>query len=464
MNPDSPPAFGWRDAVTVYFDRRFAKILLLGAISGFPWVIIGSMLTLWLKEEGFSRSGIGLFGLVFSVYALNFLWAPIVDSARIPFFCARFGQRRGWILAMQSIIAIGVWLLAATDPARSVWLVSLWAFVVALASATQDVAIDALRIELLAREESRKASAGSACATMGWWFGFGGGGAIALFAVDALQTAGSQSHWQTAFALMSILVAAKSAALIFFVPESPIKVRPQASAEASARPTLAVRADPTWTAMAARAGALYAAPVLSFLRRHGARAGLSLLAVIFFFKIGEAFLGRMSLVFYKEVGFSNTDIATYQKSLGTIVVCAAAFAGGVINARFGILRGLVVGGLLMSATNLLFALLAWHPEKWLFAIAVGADQITTAISTVAFVAFISQLCERAHTATQYAAFASLGNFSRTTLAASSGFLVDALGGDWPFFFVLTTAMVAPSLFLLFALRKRLSPLLGASGG
>ena len=463
MNPDSPPAFGWRDAVTVYFDRRFAKILLLGAISGFPWVIIGSMLTLWLKEEGFSRSGIGLFGLVFSVYALNFLWAPIVDSARIPFFCARFGQRRGWILAMQSIIAIGVWLLAATDPARSVWLVSLWAFVVALASATQDVAIDALRIELLAREESRKASAGSACATMGWWFGFGGGGAIALFAVDALQTAGSQSHWQTAFALMSILVAAKSAALIFFVPESPIKVRPQASAEASARPTLAVRADPTWTAMAARAGALYAAPVLSFLRRHGARAGLSLLAVIFFFKIGEAFLGRMSLVFYKEVGFSNTDIATYQKSLGTIVVCAAAFVGGVINARFGILRGLVVGGLLMSATNLLFALLAWHPEKWLFAIAVGADQITTAISTVAFVAFISQLCERAHTATQYAAFASLGNFSRTTLAASSGFLVDALGGDWPFFFVLTTAMVAPSLFLLFALRKRLSPLLGANG-
>ena len=462
MNPDSPSAFGWRDAVTVYFDRRFAKILLLGAISGFPWVIIGSMLTLWLKEEGFSRSGIGLFGLVFSVYALNFLWAPIVDSMRVPFFCARFGQRRGWILAMQSIIAIGVWLLAATDPARSVWLVSLWAFVVALASATQDVAIDALRIELLAREESRKASAGSACATMGWWFGFGGGGAIALFAVDALQTAGSQSHWQTAFALMSILVAAKSAALIFFVPESPIKVRPQASAEASARPTLAVRADPTWTAMAARAGALYAAPVLSFLRRHGARAGLSLLAVIFFFKIGEAFLGRMSLVFYKEVGFSNTDIATYQKSLGTIVVCAAAFVGGVINARFGILRGLVVGGLLMSATNLLFALLAWHPEKWLFAIAVGADQITTAISTVAFVAFISQLCERAHTATQYAAFASLGNFSRTTLAASSGFLVDALGGDWPFFFVLTTAMVAPSLLLLFALRKRLSPLLGAN--
>ena len=456
MNPDSPPAFGWRDAVTVYFDRRFAKILLLGAISGFPWALIGSMLTLWLKEEGFSRSGIGLFGLVFAVYAFNLLWAPIVDSMRVPFFCSRFGQRRGWILAMQSVIAVGVWMLAATDPARSVWLVSLWAFVVALASATQDVAIDALRIELLARAESRKVGAGSACATAGWWFGFGGGGAIALFAVDALQTAGSQSHWQTAYALMSILVAAKSAALIFFVPESAAKARPQASAEASARPTLA--------AVAARAGALYAAPALSFLRRHGARAGLSLLAVIFFFKIGEAFLGRMSLVFYKEVGFSNTDIATYQKGLGTIVFCAAAFAGGVINARFGILRGLVVGGLLMSATNLLFALLAWHPEKWLFAIAVGADQITTAISTVAFVAFISQLCERAHTATQYAAFASLGNFSRTTLAASSGFLVDALGGDWPFFFVLTTAMVAPSLFLLFALRKRLSPLLGASGG
>lgn len=451
MNPNPAPAFGWRESLAVYFDRRFAKILLLGAMSGFPWALIGSMLTLWLKEEGFSRSGIGLFGLVFAVYAINLLWAPIVDSVRIPFFSARFGRRRGWILAMQAVIAVGVCLLATADPARSVWLVSLWAFLVAAASATQDVAIDALRIETLARAESRKVGAGSACATAGWWIGYGIGGGIALFAADALQTAGVKSHWQAAYALTTILIAAKSAALIFFVSEPATDSRPRPPAKEPARPA--------WTALAARAAALYADPALAFLRRHGARAGLALLAVIFFFKIGEAFLGRMSLVFYKEVGFSNSDIAAYQKGLGTIVVCFAAFAGGVLNARFGILRGLLVGGILMAGTNLLFALLAWHPEKWLFAFAVVADQITAAISTVAFVAFISQLCDRAHTATQYAAFASLGNFSRTTLAASSGFLVDALGGDWPLFFALTTAMVAPSLLLLVALRGRLAPLM-----
>jgi PAT family beta-lactamase induction signal transducer AmpG len=208
-----------------------------------------------------------------------------------------------------------------------------------------------------------------------------------------------------------------------------------------------------------RVSAIYYMPVARFLKTHGARVGVIVIATILLFKVGEAFLGRMSLVFYKEIGFSKSDIALYQKGLGTLSVCLFSVLGSLINARYGLFRGILLGGVAMASTNLLFALLAAHPEKWLFTVAVVTDQFTTAISTVAFVAFISQLCDRTYTATQYAVFASLGNLSRTTLSAGSGVVVDALGGNWSLFFVLTTLMVVPSLVLLLAVRKDLMPLM-----
>ena len=162
---------------------------------------------------------------------------------------------------------------------------------------------------------------------------------------------------------------------------------------------------------------------------------------------------------HKEIGFSKSDIALYQKGLGTFSVCFFSVVGSLINARYGLFKGIFACGVAMASTNLLFALLAAHPVKWLFTVAVVTDQFTTAISTVAFVAFISQLCDRTYTATQYAAFASLGNLSRTTLSAGSGMVVDALGGNWSLFFVLTTLMVVPSLVLLLVVRKDLKPLM-----
>ncbi len=204
---------------------------------------------------------------------------------------------------------------------------------------------------------------------------------------------------------------------------------------------------------------LYRDPVVSFAGRYGVRLALMLLFFVFFFKIGEAFLGRMSLVFYKEIGFSKSQIGLLSGGLGTVTVCVFAVLGSFINARYGLFRGIVLGGCAMAATNFLFALLAHYPEQWLFTVAVVADQFTTAVSTVAFVAFLSQLCDRAHTATHYAALASLGNLSRTTLAAASGALVDGLGGNWSLFFVLTVLMVTPSLFVLAAARRRLRPVM-----
>lgn len=451
-------------AMRVYADRRMAKILFLGFISGFPWLLIGSMLSLWLKDEGLSRTGIGLFGLVGVVYAINALWAPLVDGLPLPFLSKWLGRRRAWIVAMQGVIVLamfGLFLLPNVGEGN-LWWVALFIFIIATASATQDVAIDATRIEMFGEEEAGKVGAGAAMATSGWWLGFGGGKALAFPFIAAMQAAGVENAWQSGYLSLTIIVALCAAGVVLFL-------RPPAAAASAATIAVAppqgaakVAASASAAAPLARAADLFVAPVADFFRRYGMRLALSLLLFIFFFKIGEAFLGRMSLVFYKEVGFSISEIGLLSGGLGTVTVCVFAVFGGFFNARYGLFRGIILGGVAMAATNFLFAALAENPERWLFVVAVVADQFTTAVSTVAFVAFLSQLCDRAHTATQYAALASLGNLSRTTLAAASGALVDGLGGDWPLFFVLTVLMVSPSLVVLFFVRKRVGPLLAGA--
>ena len=437
----------WRRALSVYRDMRMLKILLLGFISGFPWLLIGSMLSLWLKEEGLSRSSIGLFGLAFSVYAVNALWAPAVDGVRLPFFSA-LGRRRSWIVLMQIFIAaaaFGLFLLPSA--AGALHLAAILIFMIAAASATQDVAIDALRIELIGKDEPEKVGPGAAMATSGWWLGFGGGKAVALPLVSFLQETEVAAAWQWGYLAMLVVVVLSSVLLILFVKESPAKAAAVVAEKKEGRNIFL------------RAGDIYAAPIKSFVSRHALRLALLLLAFVFFFKIGEAFLGRMSIVFYKEIGFSKNEIGLLSGGLGTITVCIFAVLGSGINARYGLYRGIVIGGIAMATTNLLFALLAFWPERWLFGAAVVADQFTTSVSTVAFVAFISQLCAREYAATQYAALASLGNLSRTTLAAGSGFLIDGLDGDWPVFFLLTALMVTPSLLILFFRRRQIAPLM-----
>ena len=442
----------WRGALSAYRDRRMAKILLLGFISGFPWLLIGSMLSLWLKEEGLSRSAIGLFGLAFSVYAVNALWAPIVDGVRIPLL--RFlGRRRSWIILMQIIIAAAMFgLVLLPSAAGSLQLVAVFIFIIASASATQDVAIDALRIELINRNEPEKVGPGAAMTTSGWWLGFGGGKAFALPFVAALQGAGIANAWQKGYLALMVVVFLSCALLIIFIKEKPAQ-KTETENESENTPHSGAKN------ILRNAAKIYTMPVKSFVSQYTLNLALLLLAFIFFFKIGEAFLGRMSIVFYKEVGFSISQIGLLSGGLGTITVCIFAVLGSTINARYGLYKGIIIGGLAMAATNLLLALLAVYPEQWLFGIAVVADQFTTSVSTVAFVAFLSQLCAREYAATQYAALASLGNLSRTTLAAGSGFLVDGLGGNWTLFFIITVLMVSPSLAILLWQKRRIEPLM-----
>ena len=445
---------GWREALGMYRDVRMARILLIGMMSGLPQVAVFSMLTLWLQESGFSRSDIGLFGLVGLAYAANIAWAPVVDGVRIPGLTRWLGVRRSWIVLMQGLIALCLAMLSQLEPAGQLWWIAFWMVALAAASATQDVAIDALRIEQFRENEPRKVGGGSAMATSGWWIGYGLGGALALWIVDRLQEAGVERAWQHGYLWLIVVVVALVALFLWLVPESR---HPDHLDEPKAPPRPGLgSALPTWGRHVAR---IYAQPVRSFVVRYGLRIAVMLLAAVFLFKVGEAFLGRMSLVFYKEIGFSKSDIALYSKGYGAVAITVFAVLGSLINARYGVLRGLIIGGVAMALTNLLFALLAWYPTAWLFATAVVADQFTTAISTVAFVAFLSQLCDRNWTATQYAVLASLGTLSRTSLAAGSGFLVDGLGGNWPLFFVLTTLMVVPSLLLVLWNRHALAPFL-----
>ena len=471
-------------SLSVYFERRMARILLLGIVSGFPWVLIGSALSLWLKEEGLSRTAIGWAGLIFGVYAVNFLWAPLIDRLRVPWLTERLGHRRAWIVTLQGVILACLVLWSMIEPMANLAGVVAVGLVIAIASATQDITIDALRIEQIGATEGESMAAGAAVAVVGWWTGYKLGGALALETAQAFQNAGVEDYWQAAFLVLGGVVVLCNVGLAF-VREPPPAERIAAQAQdehrIASRFDLSGRfGDAWWWRRAHRAAsfldlsgrsgraaawlaATVAGPLMSFFRRNGLAIAAAVLGFIFLFKIGEAFLGRMSLLFYKEIGFSKSDIALYSKGLGWVTTVAFTVLGGLFAVRMGLVRAMFLSGIAMALTNLLFAVLAWTGKsEALFAAAVVADDLTSAFATVTFVAFISMLVDRTYTATQYALLASIGTAGRTLFAASSGALVDWLDGDWGTFFVITTLMVIPSLVCLWAIRKRLGDLLAGA--
>ncbi len=443
------------ETFSIYLDRRMVRILLLGIISGFPWVLIGSSLSLWLKEDGLSRSTIGWAGLIFGVYAINYLWAPIIDRIRIPWLTNKIGHRRGWIVTMQFFILISLVCWSTIDPSANLWAVIAIGLVIAIASATQDITVDALRIEQIGENEGTSMQAGAAMAVVGWWTGYKLGGVVALNAAEYFQNAGIENYWQTTFLILGIIVIACNIGLMFVHEPQPTE-RQVAQRQTDQMIEKKLGTSNFITKMIAWISGTIAGPVISFFKRNGFAIALGILGFVFLFKIGEAFLGRMSIVFYKEMGFSKGDIALYSKGIGWITTVVFTLIGGLFAIRSGVIKAMFVSGILMAATNLLFAALAWSGKsELLFAFAVLLDDIAAAFATVAFVAFISLLVDRTYTATQYALLASIGTLGRTTLAASSGELVDWLNGDWGTFFVITTLMVIPSLVCLWFIRNKI---------
>tara|TARA_Y100000590_G_scaffold277931_1_gene311976 strand:- start:6186 stop:7556 length:1371 start_codon:yes stop_codon:yes gene_type:complete len=443
------------ESFSIYFEKRMARILLLGIISGFPWVLIGSSLSLWLKEDGLSRSTIGWAGLIFGVYAFNYLWAPIIDRIRIPWLTRKIGHRRGWIVIMQLIILASLVCWSVINPTANLALVITIGLIIAIASATQDITVDALRIEQIGKDEGKSMQAGAAMAVVGWWTGYKLGGVIALNAAEYFQNAGIENYWQTTFLVLGVVIILCNVGLMFVHELQPTE-RQESQKKTDEMIRKKLGASNSVTNTVAWISGTIAGPIISFFRKNGFKIAIGILGFVFLFKIGEAFLGRMSIIFYKEIGFSKSDIALYSKGLGWITTVVFTLLGGLFAIRSGVIKAMFVSGILMASTNILFSILAWSGKsEWLFAVAVIFDDMAAAFATVAFVAFISLLVDRTYTATQYALLASIGTAGRTTLAASSGAMVDWLNGDWGIFFVITAIMVIPSLICLWLIRNKL---------
>lgn len=434
----------WRATLRIYFDKRLLWVFLMGCCSGFPFVLIGSNLSGWLKDVGIQRATIGVLGSVAIIYAFNFIWAPLVDRVRLPLL-HRLGQRRSWIFLMQLLMMVFIFGLARANPVEELHWVATLALGIAICSATQDVAVDAFRIDQFAPDETHKMPAAAAMAIIGWWTGYAWPGYLAFTHADS-------DGWNHVYFLMLGVMVLLT--IFTLLVREPVTERATLQEEASRRyhRELHTSSSVTWLLVT------LIEPFRDFFRRNGVRVALTLMLFIFLFKIGEAFLGRMSIVFYKEIGFTNAQIGEYSKMFGWFITVAFTLLGSVFNTRFGVVRGLMVGGIAMAASNLMFALIAINgPLESLFIATLIVDNFTTAFSTVAFVSFLTLLTGRAFSATQYALLASLGNLSRTTLAGLSGFTVDWLG-SWERFFIVTALMVLPSLMMLWTLRHRFDAL------
>lgn len=328
--------------------------------------------------------------------------------------------------------------------------------IIAIASATQDITVDALRIEQIGEHEGKSMQAGAAMAVVGWWTGYKLGGVIALNSAEFFELAGFENYWQITFLVLGIVIIVCNIGLMF-VHEPQITGRKESQAQTDKLIKDKLGSSNFATKALVWIAGTVVGPVMSFFKKNGFNIALAILGFIFLFKIGEAFLGRMSIIFYKEMGFSKSDIAFYSKGLGWITTVIFTLLGGLFAIRSGVIKAMFVSGILMASTNLLFSVLAWSEKsELLFAVVVIFDDMAAAFATVAFVAFISMLVDRTYTATQYALLASIGTAGRTILASSSGALVDWLNGDWGIFFIITAVMVIPSLIFLYMIRNKLN--------
>ena len=443
------------DYIKLYLDKRMKRIFLFGFMSGFPWVLIGSALSLWLKENDLSRSTIGWAGLIFGVYAVNFLWSPLIDRIHIPYLSKKIGHRKSWIISMQFLILLSLISWSTLNPSEDLWLVIAVGLGIAISSATQDITIDALRIEQINENENRAMAAGAAISVVGWWTGYKIGGAISLLSAEFFQQKGFENYWQLSFLLLGLIIVITSFALIL-IPEKSSKIRAVNQKNQDIKLLKKLKVNNKISKVFAWIYGTTVNPMISFFKKNSFSVAVGILSFIFLFKIGEAFLGRMSIIFYNEIGFSKTDIALYSKGIGWITTITFTLLGGLFAMRMGLFKAMFVSGIVMALTNLMFSVLAWVGQsEVLFAFTVLIDDLAAAFATVAFVGFISALVDRTYTATQYALLASIGTAGRTLFASSSGTLVDWLNGDWGIFFIITAIMVIPSLLCLMAIKNKL---------
>ena len=275
----------WLESLSVYKDIRMLRILLLGSISGFPWVLIASSLSLWLKEEGLSRSTIGWAGLIFGVYAFNYLWAPIIDRIQIPILTKKLGHRRGWIVLMQIIILLSLIIWSLINPTQNLALLISVGLIIAIASATQDITVDALRIEQIQENEGKSMAAGAAMAVVGWWTGYKLGGVVALFTAEFFENLGIADYWQATFLVLGILIILMNIGLMFV--HEPIETdRQSKQRETDKLIEGKLGSSNAITNFIAYITGTIGGPVISFFKKNGFAIAAGILGFVFLFKIG----------------------------------------------------------------------------------------------------------------------------------------------------------------------------------
>ncbi|MET0633700.1 MAG: MFS transporter [Xanthobacteraceae bacterium] len=437
--PDATPARPtFTDTLAVYLKPRVLIVLFLGFSAGLPLALSGSTLLVWMREAGVDLGTIGLFALVGTPYTIKFLWAPIVDALDVPVLSSLLGRRRGWLIFSQLLLIAAIVFLAFCNPAAAPWLVALGALLVATASATQDIVIDAFRIESLPESEQ---AAGMASYVAAYRIGMLASTAGALFLVSGFEGLdfGKDAAWTAGYLAMAALV-------VIGIATTLIATEPEKSAAATAEHAAQAQENPLQRIALAAYGAFS-----EFLTR---RMALAVLAFVVLYKLCDAFAGAMTAPFVIDLGFSRNDYAAIVKGVGLAATLIGGFAGGALARAYPLATSLWIGAFLQMGSNLIFTWQAFMGvDLWALTVTIIVENFTGAIGTVIFVAYMSALCQSPlHTATQYALLTALAAVGRTYLSAGAGYVAEASG--WPLFFVISALTAIPSLFLLVWLQRR----------
>jgi PAT family beta-lactamase induction signal transducer AmpG len=442
----------WREAFAAYGDRRVFGMLLLGFSAGLPIALIFATLSRWLAEDKIAVSSIGLFSLTGIAYGLKFCWAPLVDHMPLPGLKSWLGRRRSWICLAQIGCAVGLLGMAFTDPKTDLWTMALFAVVVGFSSATQDIAIDAWRIETAPDEVMLGALAGAY--QLGYRVALLIAGAGVFILVEVLQGQQIAWAWPAAYVAMAALMLLSILSTLW-VKEPIATVKPRAAGG-----SLGTRVA-FWFVNAV------VNPFIEFFTRNRAW-GIVILAFIACFWMSDRVWGVMAQPFYERLGFDKIEIAVLSKTIGLWVTVAGALLGSLIVTRWGIMGPLLVSAVLIAATNLLFAVLATLGKSTvMLGLVITAENLSGGMAGTVFIAYLSSLTNVAYTGTQYALFSSLMVLPGKMLAGASGYIVEAIG--YPMFFVYTAAMGLPAILLILVLmgharreKARAAPALAAA--
>jgi len=410
----------------LYLQPRLLIVFVMGFASGLPLALSSATLFFWLAETGVTLAAIGLFALVGAPYNFKFLWAPFIDRVPLPGLTRLLGRRRSWMLVIQIGLMLAIAVLGFSQPETTPLLTAVCALAVAFFSASQDIVIDAYRIEILDRDEQ---GAGAAMTQAGYRLGAIAAGAGALFLAE-------QIDWSLVYAVMAALVIVGMAAAI--LAPDPERRNPELVEKHHEMGFRSMIVD----------------PFVEFFQRNGPATAILILAFILLYKFGDAYAGVMAYPFYYEMGFTKSEVATVSKIFGVIATVVGVFVGGLIVKRYGIMKSLLGCGVFQMLSNLMYAAqsIAGHDVQFLY-FTIGIEILSGGLGSSAFVAYLSVLCNTAYTGTQFALFTSFMAFGRTLLSASSGWVVELTG--WFDFFLISTIVALPGLLLLLWMMRNL---------